>query len=273
MPTPYASAQELWVCDLGTMRYLDALAVQEHVRGARQRGELPDTLLLLEHPPVYTLGRRASPAELPLSEAFYRERGIEIHSCDRGGRITYHGPGQLVGYPILAVQDVLEYVRALEHAIVAALAREGIDARSRTDEGADFTGVWVKERKIASIGVHLQRGVTTHGFAVNLCNDLEPFGWIVACGLPGVSMTSLQQELLRGAPAHAADGHASPKEGQLSERFRGHLVECLCERLYFNALTVPAAQLGLPSTHASRPAATRAPLSPPPRARSSAVPV
>jgi lipoyl(octanoyl) transferase len=261
MSRPHASAQELWVCDLGTMRYLDALALQEHVRGARQRGELPDTLLLLEHPPVYTLGRRASPAELPFSEAFYRERRIEIQSCDRGGRITYHGPGQLVGYPILAVEDVLEYVRTLEHSIAAALAREGIRARSRTAEGADFTGVWVQQRKIASIGVHLQRGVTTHGFAVNLCNDLEPFSWIVACGLPGVSMTSLERELHR-------DGAPDP---QLSERFRGHLLECLCERLRFSALSVPAAQLGLPTAHASRPAATRAPLSPPARAHSNVV--
>ncbi len=271
MSPPSASAQELWVCDLGTMRYLDALAVQEHVRGARQRGELPDTLLLLEHAPVYTLGRRAEASELPFSEAFYRERGIEIHTCDRGGRITYHGPGQLVGYPILAVDDVLAYVRALEQGIVAALAREGVHARSRIDEGADFTGVWVQERKLASIGVHLQRGVTTHGFAVNLCNDLEPFSWIVACGLPGVSMTSLAQELRRGAPAQAGEGEASLEERQLSEHFRGHLLECLCERLRFNALTVPASQLGLPDTHASRPAATRAPLSTPARARGSAV--
>src|SRR5271170_2700146 len=97
------SAQDLWVCDLGTVRYADALVLQEHVRALRQAGEAPDTLLLLEHPPVYTLGRRANAAELPFREDFYSARGIEIHECDRGGRITYHGPGQLVGYPILAV--------------------------------------------------------------------------------------------------------------------------------------------------------------------------
>ncbi len=266
LSTRHASAQELWVCDLGTMRYPDALAAQERVRAARQREELPDTLLLLEHPPVYTLGRRAEERELPMGEDFYRARGIEIHACDRGGRITYHGPGQLVGYPILAVGDVLEYVRTLEHAIVAALARERISARSRAEEGADFTGVWVQERKIASIGVHLQRGVTTHGFAVNVCNELEPFGWIVACGLPGVSMTSLAREL---ASATGADD-TPPAEDALMRRFRAHMLECLCASLHLEPLSVPPAQLGLAGAHASRPAATRAPLpAPSPAVRTS----
>ncbi len=228
------SAQDLWVCDLGTVRYADALVLQEHVRALRQAGEAPDTLLLLEHPPVYTLGRRANAAELPFREDFYSARGIEIHECDRGGRITYHGPGQLVGYPILAVADVLEYVRALERSIVAALAREGVHARSRVDDGADFTGVWVQQRKVASIGVHVQRGVTTHGFAVNVCNDLEPFSWIVACGLPGVQMTSLERELA----ATDATGDA------LMVEFRATMLGCLCDTLGRRAVAVPASELG-----------------------------
>ena len=260
MSVGQASARELWVCDLGTVRYPDALAIQERVRARRQRGELPDALLLLEHPPVYTLGRRARSAELPFGDDFYRARGIEIHACDRGGRITYHGPGQLVGYPILAVGDVLEYVRALERAIVAALGREGLQARSRAPEGPDYTGVWLGERKIASLGVHVQRGVTTHGLAVNVSNDLEPFGWIVACGLPGVVMTSLQREL----GAHAPDAR------QLMRSFRAHLLECLGAELSRVPRAVSATQLGIATTHASRRAGRRAPL---PSPSSSAVTV
>src|SRR5207302_10231149 len=113
---------------------------------------------------------------------------------DRGGKVTYHGPGQLVGYPIVRVDDVVEYVRTLEQALVAALAEEGISARARPEDGPDYTGVWVGERKIASIGVHVSRGVTTHGFAINIENDLQPFGWIVPCRLEGVQMTSLIRE-------------------------------------------------------------------------------
>jgi lipoyl(octanoyl) transferase len=185
---------ELWVCQLGVVGYAEALALQQRVREARQRELLPDVLLCLEHPPVYTRGRRAGPGELPMGEEWYRRQGIEVHDTDRGGRVTYHGPGQLVGYPIVRAGDVLAYVRTLERALVAALAEEGIAARARTQEGPDYTGVWVGERKIASIGVHVQRRVTTHGFAVNVCNDLQPFAWIVPCGLEGVQMTSVIRE-------------------------------------------------------------------------------
>ena len=123
--------QELWVCRLGTVDYLHALALQEQVRGARQAGVVPDTMLLLEHPRVYTRGRRSAPGELSLGEDFYRSQGIEIVEVNRGGKITYHGPGQLVGYPIVAVDDVVEYVRTLERALVAALHEEGVAARAR----------------------------------------------------------------------------------------------------------------------------------------------
>jgi lipoyl(octanoyl) transferase len=151
-------------------------------------------LLLLEHWPVYTRGRRSAPGELPMGEDWYRMQGIEIIETDRGGKVTYHGPGQLVGYPIVRVDDVVAYVRTLERALVAALVDEGVPARARPQDGADYTGVWVQERKIASIGVHVARGVTTHGFAVNVENDLQPFGWVVACGLAEVQMTSLIKE-------------------------------------------------------------------------------
>jgi lipoyl(octanoyl) transferase len=192
-------ARELWVCHLGTLEYRDALALQERVRDARQRDLIPDVLLTLEHWPVYTRGRRSGSDELPMGEQWYRMQGIDVIDTDRGGRVTYHGPGQLVGYPIVRAKDVVAYVRLLERALVAALAKEGIVARARTDEGPDYTGVWVQERKIASIGVHVAHGVTTHGFAVNVENDLQPFGWIVPCGLTNVRMTSVIKETGRGA--------------------------------------------------------------------------
>lgn len=189
---------ELWVCHLGLVEYREALALQERIRAARQAGRVPDVLLLLEHPPVYTRGRRTGPGELPMGEEWYRRQGIDVVESDRGGKVTYHGPGQLVGYPIVGVADVVEYVRTLERALVAALDEEGVEARARADEGPDYTGVWVGSpgalRKIASIGVHVARGVTTHGFALNVENDLQPFGWVVPCGLSDVRMTSLITE-------------------------------------------------------------------------------
>ncbi|HEY1521356.1 MAG TPA: lipoyl(octanoyl) transferase LipB [Solirubrobacteraceae bacterium] len=188
---------ELWVCNLGMVEYLEALALQERIRAARQRDELPDVMLLLEHPPVYTRGRRSGSGELPMGEDWYRMQGFEIVQTDRGGKLTYHGPGQLVGYPIVRVDDVIAYLRKLESGLVAALAEEGVAARGRVEDGPDYTGVWVDDRKIASIGVHLARGVTTHGFAVNIENDLQPFEWVVACGLEGVRMTSLIKETRR----------------------------------------------------------------------------
>jgi lipoate-protein ligase B len=192
--------EEIWVCHLGVMDYRDALELQERVRAARLEHELPDVLLTLEHPPVYTRGRRSVAGELPMGEDWYLSRGIEIVQTDRGGKVTYHGPGQLVGYPIVLVDDVVAYVRTLEQALVRALRDEGVGGvRARPHDGHNYTGVWVEDRKIASIGIHLSRGVTTHGFAVNVENDLEPFSWIVPCGLDGVQMTSLVRETGRGS--------------------------------------------------------------------------
>jgi len=209
------SSPELWVRHLGMVPYGDALTLQLDVRERRLAGELPDTLLLLEHPPVYTHGRRSAPGELALGEEFYRARGIEVVQTDRGGRVTYHGPGQLVGYPIVRVHDVGAHLRTMESAIVAALGDYEIDARSRCEEGPDYTGVWVEDRKIASIGVHVSRGISTHGFAVNVDNDLEPFSWVIACGLPDVAMTSIAREL--------PDGRTIDAEGfrmRMANRYR-----------------------------------------------------
>jgi lipoate-protein ligase B len=187
-------AAELWTSHLGTVPYREAVELQERLRERVVAGELPDLLLELEHPPVYTLGRRSGADDLPLAEDAYRERGIDVVRTDRGGKLTYHGPGQLVGYPIMRVDDVIAFLRTMERAIIAALGEAGIEARSREAEGRDYTGVWVQDRKIASIGVHLSRGVSTHGFAVNVDNDLDPFGQVIACGLPDVRMTSIRAE-------------------------------------------------------------------------------
>jgi lipoyl(octanoyl) transferase len=182
---------DLWTCNLGRVEYREAAALQERLRERVIAGDVPDVLLLLEHPPVYTLGRRSEPGDLPLSEEFLRTQGIDVVHTPRGGKLTYHGPGQLVGYPIMRVGSVVEFVEAMERAIVAALAEAGVEATTR--EGREYTGVWVEERKIASIGIHLSHGVSAHGFAVNVDNDMAPFEWAVACGLPGVRMTSMKQ--------------------------------------------------------------------------------
>ena len=129
-----------------------------------------------------------------MGEEWYRSQGIDVVDVDRGGRVTYHGPGQLVGYPIMGVEDVIAFVRTMEQALVAALAEEDIEARARPQDGPDFTGVWAGERKIASIGIHVAKGVSTHGFAINADNDLQPFEWVVPCGLEGVRMTSVSRE-------------------------------------------------------------------------------
>ncbi len=130
------AASELWVCNLEAIGYREALVLQERVRAARQAELIPDTLLLLEHrPAVYTRGRRSAPGELSMGEAWYAERGIEIIDTDRGGKVTYHGPGQLVGYPIVRVEDVVAYVRLLERTLVEALSRIGVSARARDARG------------------------------------------------------------------------------------------------------------------------------------------
>ena len=185
---------ELWTCHLGTVEYREAAELQESLRERVIAGELPEVLLLLQHPPVYTLGRRSEPADLPFGPDFWRARGIDVVPTPRGGKLTYHGLGQVVGYPIMHATDIPAFVRTMEAAIATALADEGIDARGRDHEGPAYTGVWVEDRKIASIGVHVSRAVSAHGFAINVDNDVEPFHQVTACGLPGVRMTSVALE-------------------------------------------------------------------------------
>ncbi|HEX7992818.1 MAG TPA: lipoyl(octanoyl) transferase LipB [Streptosporangiaceae bacterium] len=175
--------------------YLRAWDVQRELHARRVAGEIPDTCLLLEHPPVYTAGKRTSQADRPIGDP-----GAPVIDVDRGGKITWHGPGQLVGYPIVALDepvDVIGYVRAVEEALIrtcadAGLATERVDGRS---------GVWVRtggvDRKVAAIGIRVARGVTMHGFALNCDNDLSWFGKIVPCGISDASVTSLSAELGR----------------------------------------------------------------------------
>ncbi len=180
---------------LGLIPYAEAFELQKQLEAMRWAGEVPDLLLLLEHPPVYSRGRRTTSEELPMGEEWYARQGIEVVDSDRGGRVTYHGPGQLVGYPIMSLRpyrdDVHDYVRRMERMMIATLSGYGIEA-SLVD---GLTGVWTAERrKIGSIGVHVNRGVTTHGFALNVNNDLQPFEWIVPCGIEECRMSSVARE-------------------------------------------------------------------------------
>jgi len=187
---------------LGRLSYADGSALQRRVAERRAAGEVGDVMLLLEHEPVYTLGRRATEGEVLLDAASLAERGIAVEHTDRGGRVTYHGPGQLVGYPILdlgVTNDLVGYVRSLERALVATAAHYGVAAG--TIEG--LTGVWAGDEKLGAIGVHVSRGITTHGFALNVSTQLDAFNGIVPCGIVDKGVTSLLA--LRGsAPAVAA---------------------------------------------------------------------
>ncbi|MGQ9634650.1 MAG: lipoyl(octanoyl) transferase LipB [Bryobacteraceae bacterium] len=171
-------------CDLGRIGYGEALELQRHLVEKRQRGLIPDQFLILEHPHVITLGRGGDKQHLLASEEVLRRAGVSFYHTDRGGDITYHGPGQVVGYPILDLRqwkrDVAAYVRAVEQVLIDMMAGFGISAGRVPGK----TGVWVDGAKIAAIGIHISRWVTSHGFALNLTTDLSYFSYIVPCGLP-----------------------------------------------------------------------------------------
>ena len=188
----------LEVRDLGLIPYAEALALQSDLVGRRRTGDIPDQLLLLQHPHVITLGTAASRSHVLADESRRRELGIDLVDVGRGGDVTYHGPGQLVGYPILDLKpdrkDVHQYLRDLEAVLVHTLDEMGI----RGEPLPNLTGVWVDGRKIAAIGVRISSGwITSHGFALNVSNDLSFFETIVPCGIQDVSVTSVSQELGR----------------------------------------------------------------------------
>ncbi|HUQ14671.1 MAG TPA: lipoyl(octanoyl) transferase LipB [Gemmatimonadales bacterium] len=204
--------------DLGRRPYAEVLELQRDLRRRRIEGELgEDVLLLVEHPPVITLGRGTRPSSLPIAPAELERRGVEVYEVERGGDVTFHGPGQLVGYPILDLrghrQDLHWYLRSLEDVLIQALGGLGIEA----DRNPGLTGVWTAGRKIASIGIHVKQWVTLHGFALNVTTDLDPFDLIVPCGIRQVVMTSVAAELLR------ADSES------LMGEVRGHVVGAFCD--------------------------------------------
>ncbi len=208
------------IIDLGLIRYAEAYALQQRVVAARKAGAIEEVLLLCEHSHVITQGRNGKREHLLASEHVLRQKGVEFHATNRGGDITYHGPGQLVGYPILNLgairRDVVWYVRTLEEAMIRATAEFGISA----ERVAGKTGIWVRagktEEKLAAIGVHISRWVTSHGFAYNVSTDLRNFDLIVPCGIADRKATSLEKLLGR-----------SVEEKEVAPRIAKHLGELL----------------------------------------------
>jgi lipoyl(octanoyl) transferase len=204
---------------LGRVAYRPAFELQQIVAQLRAEKKLPDTLLLLEHEHVYTLGRRAPEEEILLDAESLAARGIAVEQTDRGGRVTYHGPGQLVGYPIISLGgtgDLVGYVRSLERAMIAVAADAGVEAG--TLEG--ITGVWVGDRKLGAIGIHVSRGITTHGFAINVNTDLSMFNGIVPCGLVDRGVTSLAEQLGHEVSMADAVRWTSKRMGEALGAFR-----------------------------------------------------
>jgi len=189
---------------LGRVPFAEALAIQQQVIAARKQNLIGDTLLLLEHPPVLTLGRNSTRSNILLSDELLGQRGVEVHEINRGGDVTYHGPGQLIGYPIIDLRGDLpgkkgphlgpvDYVRLLEEVLIRTCGEFGVAAQRICRR----TGVWtaaVPEKKLAAIGVHVSQGVTSHGFALNVTTDLRDFEWIVPCGIADREVTSLDVE-------------------------------------------------------------------------------
>lgn len=211
------------IIQLGTIDYATGLQLQQKLVDLRKADKISDTLLLLEHKHVITLGRNAKKSNIIASPELLTKRGVEVVECDRGGDVTYHGPGQIVGYPIFDLRewkrDVVAYIRALEQAIIDALAEFGIE--SWRDPGA--TGVWTSQGKICAIGVHISRWVTSHGFALNHTTDLSYFRYIVPCGLtkPVTSIEAHGVHVARSAVQHAISR-------RLAEHF-GHPTSVLTE--------------------------------------------
>ena len=202
---PANAAQEtrpvrLDVIDLGTRDYALALDFQRQMVELRIKGEIPDTLILVEHPPVLTLGRQATQANLLVNEAYLAQQGIGLYRIERGGEVTYHGPGQIVGYPIISLKErgisPGAYLRMLEEALIAAIDAYGLKA----GRANGFTGAWVGSEKVAAIGIAVRRWVTYHGFAFNVESNLAHFDLIVPCGIQGKGVTSLSRLLGRSVP-------------------------------------------------------------------------
>ena len=208
----------LWIVRAGTVPYRRAWAWQRTLAARRAAGEIPDTVLLLEHPHVYTIGKRGSAGDVLAEPAWLADNGAEVVRSDRGGQVTYHGPGQLVGYPITLLDpqpDIWRFVGRVEQALVDVAADFGLQGRG---ERGDMTGVWVGEAKLGAIGMRVARGVTSHGFALNCATDLAFFNAIVPCGMPGKAACSLSSLLGREVPVAAALPAVERRLGERLER-------------------------------------------------------
>jgi lipoyl(octanoyl) transferase len=224
---------------LGRMGYTEGLAIQKQVIEARKQQRIGDTLLLLEHPPVITLGRSAHRSNIVANDEFLAARGVELHEINRGGDVTYHGPGQLVGYPIFDLRGewpgkrgphlgAVDYVRMLEEALIRTCADFGV----MTERVCGRTGVWtpaggsIAEKKIAAIGVHVSQGVTSHGFALNVTADVREFEWIIPCGITDRQVTSLDLEAAEGRePAPTMENAANSAAKQMGRVFGRQILQ------------------------------------------------
>lgn len=208
----------LHLLQLGRVSYAEGVDIMNTVVAARKAGAIGDTLLLLEHPPVLTLGRNAARANIIATDAWLAQKGVEVHEINRGGDVTYHGPGQLVGYPIFDLRGYLpgkkgphlgpvDFVRLMEEALIHTCKDFGVPAQRI----CKLTGVWtyaggtVPEKKVAAIGVHVSQGITSHGFALNVTTDLRDFQWIVPCGISDKPVTSLELESSQEPPPTLAE--------------------------------------------------------------------
>jgi len=208
-----------WIIDLGTIGYAAAYALQKRIVAARKAEAVEDILLFCEHPHVITLGRNAKRENLLVSEHVLRQKGVVLFESSRGGDVTYHGPGQIVGYPILNLgairRDVVWYVRILEEAMIRATAEFGITAKRVTGKTGIWTGSGNTEEKLGAIGVHISRWVTSHGFAYNVSTDLRFFDLIVPCGIADCRATSLEKLLGRSVEESEAKPHIAKHLGEL----------------------------------------------------------
>ncbi len=210
----------IYCVDLGRMAYGPALELQHRLVAARQAGRVGDVLLLVEHDPVITLGRRARPEHILVPPEALAAAGIEVHAVERGGDVTYHGPGQVVGYPILNLEarrlGVANYMHLLEEVLLAVLADFGLSGHRRPG----IIGVWLGRDKVAALGARITQGVSFHGFALNVCTGLDHFGFIVPCGITDGGVTSMEQVL--GRPVSLADVKASVQR-HMAERFHSQV--------------------------------------------------
>jgi lipoyl(octanoyl) transferase len=233
--------RSLWVRSLGRVEYREGLALMATLRAARLAGEIEDTLLLLEHPPVLTLGRKGRFEHIRVGAAKLASLGVEVFETERGGEVTYHGPGQVVGYPILNLApdrcDVRRYVRDLEEAMIRTAGDLGVTA----GRVASLNGVWLGEdadppspgrsRKLGAVGVHLSRWITSHGLALNANTDLEGFELIVPCGVAGRDVTSLRAEVRRPVD-----------QGWVASRLAHHLADLMSRELRWHSFEAQPAE-------------------------------